>query len=47
MAQSDFRAVMFAIIVTGAEQTFYFAIMPPLGRELTFSELPIGAVQGG
>jgi DHA1 family multidrug resistance protein-like MFS transporter len=44
MARPDFRAVMLTIVVTGAGQTFYFAIMPPLGRELTFSELQIGAV---
>lgn len=44
MARPDFRAVMLAIVITGAGQTFYFAIMPPLGRELTFSELQIGAI---
>jgi len=44
MARPDFRAVMLAIVVTGAGQTFYFSIMPPLGRELTFSELQIGAI---
>jgi MFS family permease len=44
LARPDFRAVMLAIVVTGAGQTFYFAIMPPLGRELTFSELQIGAI---
>jgi len=44
LARPDFRAVMLTIVITGAGQTFYFAIMPPLGRELTFSELQIGAI---
>jgi DHA1 family multidrug resistance protein-like MFS transporter len=44
LARPDIRALLLTIIVTGAGQTFYFAILPPLGRELTFSELQIGAV---
>ncbi len=44
LARPDIRALLLTIIITGAGQTFYFAIMPPLGRELTFSELQIGAV---
>ncbi len=44
LGRPDFRALLLTIVVTGAGQTFYFAIMPPLGRELTFSELQIGAI---
>lgn len=44
LARPDIRAILLTIIVTGAGQTFYFAIMPPLGRELTFSEFQIGVV---
>ncbi len=44
LSRPDFRALLLTIIVTGAGQTFYFAILPPLGRELTFSEFQIGAI---
>ncbi|MSO66029.1 MAG: MFS transporter [Alphaproteobacteria bacterium] len=44
LRRSDLRSIFVAIICTGAGQTFYFAIISPLGRELRLSELQIGLI---
>lgn len=44
IARADLRAIFATTICTGAGQTFYFAILPPLGREVQLTELQIGSI---
>ena len=38
------RVLFFALVSAGVGQSFLFAVLPPLGREMGFAEVEIGTI---
>ena len=37
-------ALLFGVLIAGIGNSFVFAILPPIGREMGFAELQIGSI---
>ena len=37
-------ALLLGILVAGVGNSFVFAVLPPIGREMVFTELPVGSL---